>query len=420
MSQLENADRSLILSHQLARLQQGMERILSHNRFYQQKFADSSPAINRLEDLAHLPFTGKSELVADQEAHPLYGTNLTYPLAEYVRLHQTSGTTGKPLKILDTQESWDWWAECWTSVYRAAGVGREDIVFLAFSFGPFIGFWSAYEGAKRLGALTVPGGGMDSLQRLRAMLEIGATVLVCTPSYALRLTEVAQEHGLDLRESRVRVTIHAGEPGASIPATRQRIEQAWRARTFDHAGMTEMGAYGFMCDQQDGIHVNEEEFLAEILDTESGQPVRQGEVGELVLTNLGRWGSPAIRYRTGDLVRHGGYSCPCGRSFLHLPGGIIGRADDMLIVRGVNVYPSALANVLHRFPQVAEYRIIVTRQGAMDEIALQVECPPEIAFTVQEELHVALSLRFPVEVVPQGTLPRFELKAKRVEDRRTR
>jgi phenylacetate-CoA ligase len=420
MSQLESANRSQITAHQLARLQQGIERILPGNRFYRQKFADFSPAIHQLEDLARLPFTYKSELVADQEAHPLYGTNLTYPLAEYVRLHQTSGTTGKPLKILDTQESWDWWAECWTSVYRAAGVGRDDIIFLAFSFGPFIGFWSAYEGAKRLGALTVPGGGMDSLQRLRAMLEIGATVLVCTPSYALRLAEVAQEHGLDIRESSVRVTIHAGEPGASIPATRQRIEQAWGARTFDHAGMTEMGAYGFMCAQQSGIHVNEEEFLAEILDTQSGQPVREGEVGELVLTNLGRWGSPAIRYRTGDLVRHGGYSCPCGRAFLHLPGGIIGRADDMLIVRGVNIYPSALANVLHRFPQVAEYRIIVTRQGEMDEIALQVECPPEIAAVLQDELHVALSLRFPVEVVPPGTLPRFELKAKRVEDRRTR
>jgi phenylacetate-CoA ligase len=420
MSQLESANRSQITAHQLARLQQGIERILPGNRFYRQKFADFSPAIHQLEDLARLPFTHKSELVVDQEAHPLYGTNLTYPLAEYVRLHQTSGTTGNPLKILDTQESWDWWAECWTSVYRAAGVGRDDIIFLAFSFGPFIGFWSAYEGAKRLGALTVPGGGMDSLQRLRAMLEIGATVLVCTPSYALRLAEVAQEHGLDIRESSVRVTIHAGEPGASIPATRQRIEQAWGARTFDHAGMTEMGAYGFMCAQQSGIHVNEGEFLAEILDTQSGQPVREGEVGELVLTNLGRWGSPAIRYRTGDLVRHGGYSCPCGRAFLHLPGGIIGRADDMLIVRGVNIYPSALANVLHRFPQVAEYRIIVTRQGEMDEIALQVECPPEIAAVLQDELHVALSLRFPVEVVPPGTLPRFELKAKRVEDRRTR
>jgi phenylacetate-CoA ligase len=422
MSQLKNADRSLIESHQLARLQQGLEHILPHNRFYQQKFSRHSAAlvINRLEDLAQLPFTSKSDLVADQEAHPLYGTNLTYPISNYVRLHQTSGTTGNPLKILDTQESWDWWAECWTSVYQAAGVSRDDIVFLAFSFGPFIGFWSAYEGAKRIGALTVPGGGMDSQQRLRAMLEIGATVLVCTPSYALRLAEVAQEHGLDMRESSVRVTIHAGEPGASIPATRKRIEQAWGASTFDHAGMTEMGAYGFMCSQQNGIHVNEEEFLAEILDTQTSQPVQQGEVGELVLTNLGRWGCPAIRYRTGDLVRKGGYSCPCGRSFLHLPGGIIGRADDMLIVRGVNVYPSALANVLHRFPQVAEYRIIVTRQGAMDEIALQVECPPETAITLQEELHVAFNLRFPVEVVPQGSLPRFELKARRVEDRRKR
>ncbi|HLI05710.1 MAG TPA: AMP-binding protein [Ktedonobacteraceae bacterium] len=419
MSQLENAERSLIEAHQLTRLRQGLERILPRNRFYSQKLASVSSLPVMLADMVRLPFTSKRELVDDQEANPLYGTNLTYPLSEYVRLHQTSGTTGKPLKILDTQESWDWWAGCWASVYRAAGVNRDDIVFLAFSFGPFIGFWSAYEGAKRLGALTVPGGGMDSLQRLRVMLEIGATVLVCTPSYALRLAEVAQEYGLDIRESKVRVTIHAGEPGASIPATRQRIEQAWGASTFDHAGMTETGAYGFMCSQQNGIHVNEAEFLAEILDTQTGQPVQQGEVGELVLTNLGRWGSPAIRYRTGDLVRHGGYSCPCGRTFLHLPGGIIGRADDMLVVRGVNVYPSALANVLHRFPQVAEYRIIVTRKGTMDEIALKVECPPELASALQEELHVALSLRVPVEVVPQGSLPRFELKAKRVEDLRT-
>lgn len=422
MSQLENAPHPSIEAHQLERLQHGLTHGLSQNRFYQQKFLDY-PAVNnikRLEDLTVLPFTGKGELVADQEAHPLYGTNLSYPLAEYVRLHQTSGTTGKPLKILDTQESWDWWAECWTSVYRAAGVSRDDIVFLAFSFGPFIGFWSAYEGAKRLGALTVPGGGMDSLQRLRTIHEIGATVLVCTPSYALRLAEVAQEHGLNMSESKVRVTIHAGEPGASIPATRQRIEQAWGASTYDHAGMTEMGAYGFMCSQQSGIHVNEEEFIAEILDTQTGQPVHEGEVGELVLTNLGRWGCPALRYRTGDLVRHGGYACACGRSFLHLPGGILGRADDMLVVRGVNVYPSALAEVLHRFPQVAEYRIIVTREGTMDEIALQVECPQEMIATLQEELRIAFSLRVPVEVAAQGTLPRFELKAKRVEDRRRR
>src|SRR6266581_3196668 len=400
MSQLENASRSLIEEHQLARLQLGLTRILPHNRFYEEKLLSNraSLTLRHLDDLSSLPFTTKQELVADQELHPLFGRNLTYPMNEYIRLHQTSGTTGRPLKILDTQESWDWWTECWTSVYQGAGVSRDDVVFLAFGFGPFIGFWSAYEGAKRLGALTVPGGGMDTLQRLRAIEEVGATVLVCTPSYALRLAEVAQEHGMDARASTVRVTIHAGEPGASIPATRARIERAWGASAYDHAGMTEVGAYGFACSEQQGIHINEGEFIAEILDPQSGQPVREGQAG--------------------DLVRHGGYNCPCGRTFLHLPGGVLGRADDMLIVRGVNVYPSALADVLHRFPEVAEYRVIVTKEGTMDEIALQVECPSGIIAGIQEELRNALNLRIPIEAVKPGTLPRFELKAKRVDDRR--
>lgn len=420
MSELERASHSLIEEHQLTRLQMGLERIRASNRFYGEKLFQNgtSSTLEGLTDLHNLPFTNKRELVADQAAHPLFGSNLTYPLSEYVRLHQTSGTTGQPLKILDTQESWDWWAECWTSIYQAAGVSKHDIVYLAFGFGPFIGFWSAYEGAKQLGALTIPGGGMDSVQRLRAMQEIGATVLVCTPSYALRLAEVAQENGIDIQNGAVRVTIHAGEPGASIPATRERIERAWNAKTFDHTGMTEMGAFGFACSQQNGVHVNEGEFIAEILDIRTGQPVAEGETGELILTNLGRWGSPSIRYRTGDLVRHGGYHCACGRTFLHLPGGILGRADDMLIVRGVNVYPSALADVLHRFPDVTEYKIIVTREGVMDEIALQVECPGALIGNIQQELHVALNLRIPIEAVELGTLPRFELKARRVEDRR--
>jgi phenylacetate-CoA ligase len=422
MSQLETAARELIEAHQLARLQVGLQRILPRNAFYFQKFQQSSEtlALRTLADLQRLPFTSKREFVEDQAAHPPYGQNLTYPLNHYIRLHQTSGTTGRPLKILDTQESWDWWADCWTAVYEAAGVTRDDVIYLAFNFGPFIGFWSAYEGAKRLGALTVPGGGMDSLQRLHAMQEVEATVLVCTPSYALHLAEVAGEHSIDLSQFSVRVTIHAGEPGASIPATRQRIERAWHALTYDHAGMTEMGAFGFSCIEQSGIHVNESEFIAEIIDPASAEPVQPGEVGELVLTNLGRWGYPALRYRTGDLVRHGGYGCGCGRSFLFLPGGILGRADDMLVVRGVNVYPSALADILHRFPEVQEYRIIVTRSGVMDEIMLQVECPPELVSRLAEELHIALHLRVPIEPVEFGSLPRFEMKSRRVEDRRPR
>jgi phenylacetate-CoA ligase len=422
MSQLETAVRELTEAHQLARLQVGLQRILPRNIFYARKFLQGQTTLKleNLADFCRLPFTTKRELVDDQVTHSPFGENLTYPPGHYVRLHQTSGTTGRPLKILDTQETWDWWADCWSTVYEAAGVTRDDIVYLAFNFGPFIGFWSAYEGAKRLGALTVPGGGMDSLQRLRAIQDVGATVLVCTPSYALHLAEVAQEHEIDLSQLAIRVTIHAGEPGASLPATRQRIEQLWDAQTYDHAGMAEMGAFGFSCSERQGLHVNEGEFIAEILNPATDAAVWPGEVGELVLTNLGRWAYPALRYRTGDLVRHGGYACPCGRSFLLLPGGVLGRIDDMLIVRGVNVYPSALADILHRFPEVQEYRIIVTRAGTMDEITLQVECPPELVARLTEEIHVALNLRVPIETIDFGSLPRFEMKAKRIEDRRPR
>ncbi len=422
MSQLETAARELTEAHQLARLQVGLQRILPRNAFYARKLLQGQATL-KLEgfaDFRRLPFTTKHELVEDQITTPPFGANLTYPPGNYVRLHQTLGTTGQPLKILDTQESWDWWADCWTTVYEAAGVTRDDVVYLAFDFGPFITFWAAYEGSKRLGALTVPGGGLDSMQRLRAIQEIGATVLVCTPSYALHLAEVAAEHDLDLSQFAVRVTIHAGEPGASIPATRQRIEQAWHAQAYDQASLAEAGAFGFACSERQGIHVNEGEFVAEILNPTTGAPAWPGEVGELVLTNLGRWGYPALRYRTGDLVRHGGYSCPCGRSFLLLSGGILGRADDMLVVRGVNVYPSALADILHGFPAVQEYRIIVTSAGDMDEIALQVECQPELAPRIAEELHLALNLRIPVECVSSGTLPRFSMKARRIEDRRSR
>ena len=243
-------------------------------------------------------------------------------------------------------------------------------------------------------------------------------MLVCTPSYALRLAEVAQEHGITTSDSSIRLTIHAGEPGTSIVATRQRIEKAWGARAYDHAGMTEIGAFGFACPEQRGVHVNEREFIAEILDPRTDEPVKEGEIGELVLTNLGRWGTPGLRYRSGDLVRHGGYQCECGRTYLSLDGGVLGRADDMLIIRGVNVYPSTLADILHRFPEVAEYRVIITKKGPLDEISLQVECPADLTTHIQEELHSSLSLRMPVEAVPSGSLPRFELKAKRVEDRR--
>jgi len=416
---LQTADREAIEAHQLERLRAGLHRILASNRFYQRKLDGFDPRC--LTDFAafrRLPFTTKAELVRDQLEYPPYGTNLTYPLRDYIRLHQTSGTTGEPFKILDTAESWDWWAACWKTIYHAAGVTNEDVVFLAFSFGPFIGFWSAYEGAKQVGALVVPGGGQTSAQRLHTILATQATVLVCTPTYALHLAEVAQTEGIDIASSAIRVTIHAGEPGASIPNTRRRIEAAWGARAYDHIGMTEMGAYAFTCRHQDAVHVNEAEFIAEVLNPVSDGPVAEGECGELVLTNLGRWGMPNIRYRTRDLVRRGPMRCSCGCTYLTLPGGVLGRVDDMLIVRGVNVYPSGIEDVLRGIPEIAEYRITVVKAGELDEIELDVECTEDVAMRAAIALRQALSLRVPVRAVPQGTLPRFELKARRIVDRR--
>ena len=221
-----------------------------------------------------------------------------------MRIHQTSGTTGEPLRCLDTVESWNWWSRCWSSVYRAAGVTAADRVFFAFSFGPFIGFWSGYEGAQLIGALAIPGGGMSSSQRIRAMMVNDITVLVCTPTYALHLAEVAEEEGFDLAASSVNITIHAGEPGASLPTTKKRIEDAWGARCFDHAGATEVGAWGFECQVQSGVHINEGEFIAEVIDPATLEPAVEGE---LVLTNLGRPGmpvDPVPHRRPGQVGRH--------------------------------------------------------------------------------------------------------------------
>ena len=418
----ETMSRDGLADMQLRKLQALLAEVWGRNAFYTAKLkaAGIEPGgIRSLDDFARLPVTTKYELMADQAAHPPFGANLTYPLEAYVRYHQTSGTTGgAPLRVLDTEASWDWWGRCWAYVLSGAGLTAGDRLFSAFSFGPFIGFWAAVEGARKIGAMMIPGGGRDSLQRLELMRETGTTALCCTPTYALRLAEVARESDFDMRMLTVRATVHAGEPGANVPATKRRIEEAWGAKCYDHAGASEVGAHSFECEAQPGgSHVIESEFIVEVLNPQTGESVPLGQRGELVITNLGRFGFPVIRYRTGDMVALNTAPCACGRTFARYEGGILGRADDMVTVRGVNVFPSAVENIVRRFKEVDEFRVTVRTVREMDEMDIEVELAdganPALAAAVGQAIDSALSFRPNVSLVPRGTLPRFELKARR-------
>ena len=423
-SDIETQDRSALSALQVNRLQSMLGPILKDNVFYRQKLNDAGIVrpedIQTMADYARLPFTSKTELSDDQIAHPPYGRNLTVSPDQFVRVHQTSGTTGQSLRWLDTDESWTWFAQCWKRVYEGAGVTAADRIFFAFSFGPFIGFWTAHEGARLLGALSISGGSMTSLQRLQAIVDHQATVLVCTPTYALHLAEVAEAEGIDIANGSIQTTIHAGEPGAGLPATRARIEEAWGATCYDHAGATEVGAWGFECQERDGMHVNEGEFIVEVIDPDTCEPA---EDGELVITNLGRVGMPVIRYRTGDRVKVNREPCACGSCFLRFDGGVIGRVDDAMIIRGVNVYPSSIENVVRGFAEVTEFAVDVYRRNEMADLEIRLEVngdtPDTVADAVGREVRHLLGIRARVEVVPADTLPRFELKAKRFADHRS-
>ena len=402
-----------------------LQAILPANPFYAAKCAAAgAPAkFQQLADFhARFPFTTKAEISADQAGHPPYGTNLTFSLERYTRCHQTSGTGGVPLRWLDTPESWDWMLTNWQAILTVAGVGGGDRMFFAFSFGPFIGFWLAFEAALRLGVRCLSGGGMGSAARLQSILDHRATVLCCTPTYALHLGELAASQRVEPASSPVRSLLVAGEPGGSIPGTRARLESLWPgARVFDHHGMTEVGPVTYQCPVRARVlHVLEDAYIPEIIDPQTGGQVPPGEPGELVLTTLGRLGSPLLRYRTGDLVRSSRDAvCACGRSELALEGGILGRTDDMVVVRGVNIYPSAVEEIFRHHEGVAEYQVQVDATLALTQMTIQAEARPGVADPgamarqLEAALQNAFNLRIPVTPVAPGALPRFEMKAKR-------
>jgi phenylacetate-CoA ligase len=398
--------------------------ILVENRFYRNKFAGHRLQELSLESVGTLPMTTKEELVGDDRS--AWAANLTYPAHHYTRLHRTSGTSGRPMMVLDTAQDWQHWIDGWQFVFDAADVSHDDRAVMAFSFGPFIGFWSAFDAAVARGLMVAPTGSLSTTSRLELIQSIDATVLFCTPSYALHMAEIAQQSNVALRQTAVTKIIVAGEPGGSVPAIRQRIETAWGATVIDHAGASEIGPWGFPDQNHQGLFVNETMFFAEAISLvdQSVMPreslpslvdADQGPLAELVLTTLARDGCPVIRYRTGDLIR------PCNSpdsGFLFLRGGVLGRTDDMMIIRGVNVFPSSIEQIIRESPDIAEYRLTAFQSQHMDQLKIEIESSAETAEQLKHRLNLRLGLRVDVQPVANDSLPRFEAKGRRFIDQR--
>lgn len=412
-------DRVRLRSNQWRKLRSIVLNLATTKSFYGTKLHEweiKVSRMNRIHDfIAQVPFTTKADIQADRAANPPFGTNLTRAIHQYTRFCQTSGSsTGQPMAWVDTPESWDAMLNCWQRVFDAAGLVKgKDRIFFAFSFGPFLGFWTAYEAAAKE-YLVIPAGGLSSQARLEAMARYDATVLCCTPTYALRLGEmIGAASGVERKSLRINKIIVAGETGGSVPEVRERLEKLWDARIFDHHGMTEVGPVSYETeDMPRQLVVMEEAYLAEIVDPKTGKEVNDGECGELVLTTLDRTACPLLRYRTGDWVKK-----KMHRGRMLLDGGILSRLDDMVVVRGVNIYPSAVEAVVRQFPEVVEFMVEQRKVDAMDEIELLIEVKANAGQSlikkVATKLRDTFSLRIPVKLAEPDSLPRHEFKAKR-------
>ena len=428
---VERASRASMQGLQLARLRKQLAHAAAHSPFYKRKLRAAGvkvTSVRTLDDLRRLPFTTKDELKDNQAEKPPWGDVLAVPFAEVLRIHMTSATTGRPLAFLDTKDDWYGFYHSYARALHAFGVRREDMVMAAFSYGPWIGYWSGFYAAQDLGCLVFPAGGLSTDQRIDALLNYPITVLGCTPSYALFLAEHAAHKGIDLaKDTKVRLTWHTGEPGASIPATKAKIETAFGAKAYDLPGLTEIAAWGFECDARAGLtHVHEDYCYPEVLD-EQDRPVGPGGRGELVFTSLYRKAMPLLRYRTRDIVQVSDRRCPCGRTLLAFEGGVHARLDDMKKVRGIIVYPRRVEEIVRPHDGVDEFQIVFRRRDGLDDILVRIDPAPALSRTQRDglcatlagALQVGLGIRVTVEATESGALPRWDHKARRVKDERT-
>jgi phenylacetate-CoA ligase len=401
----------------LERLNRLIGRLRARVPFYRERLQEAP--LGSLEQFGELPFTTKEDF---RQNYP-YGL-LAVPLQEVVRVHASSGTTGRPVLTAYTRGDLDLWGECMERVYRAGGVGPGDVVQNAYGYGLFTGGLGFHLGAERLGCTVIPTSSGVTQRQVMLIADLGTTVLTCTPSYALVLAEaIAEESSRPLLK--LRVGFFGAEPWTD--GMRRQIQYGLGLEAFDIYGLTELGGPGVAveCHQHNGLHISEDHYYAETVDPDTGRPVPRGEPGELVLTSLRREASPVLRYRTRDRTILTEEPCPCGSPFVRMVE-VHGRTDDMIVVRGENVFPSQIEGILLSIEGLtANYQIVVDREAKqLDSVEVVVEAAPHtdhasLQRKAEEKIRETIGLRAEISILPPGVLPRSEGKAKRVIDRRS-
>ncbi|ASU40525.1 CoA ligase [Herbaspirillum sp. meg3] len=426
---IESWDRATLESFQLAKLRTQLARLAQDSAYYAPLFKRlgwNAGELGSLADLSKLPFTTKSDYVNSIGPDAPFGQFMTVPRSDVLRMHFSSGTTSTPTPQFWTQHDLDRWAAMYARHSHAQGIGPDDIVQCMYSYTWFVGGLGATAGYQRVGAMVIPAGSQDTERQINTLFTYGSTVLCGTPSFITHLAEEVRKRGRDPATSTVRTIMMGGEPGASIPATRKRIQELWGARAYDAYGCLEFQPIAGECDAQAGLHLAEDFLYAEVVDAETRQAVPDGTPGVLVVTHLDKQAGPLVRWWTGDIVVRDSTPCTCGRTHARLLGGVRGRADDMLVVRGVNVFPSAVEEVVRKSPGLGdEYQLVINASvydagGFMKSLHVRVEQSDASADTDQlaaqlvRDIKEKLQVGAAVEVLPFGTLTRSTHKAKRL------
>jgi phenylacetate-CoA ligase len=432
---LETLDTEKRQRLQLRKFQRIFKWAYNRSRFHRKLYdlAGITPDdIRSLDDIRLVPTVEKSMMRDIQRKDPFpYGDALCVPLEDVTEFRQTSGTTGQPVYQPDTWQDWEWWAECWAYILWAQGYRPRDRVFIPFGYNIFVAFWAGHYGAEKIGCEVVPGGVLDTASRILKIQELKATAMMATPTYILGMADAARNQlKIDPAALSIERITCAGECGASIPSTKQRMETAWGAKVYDHSGATEIGAWSYECQAQSGgLHVNEGMFLVEIQDVDTGEIITApGRRGKMIITAFDRIAQPCVRFDSKDVIEWADYACPCGRSYRLIKGGVLGRADDITKVKGVLLSPSAIEEVVRGVRGLGnEYEVIVEKQGDTDRITLKVEFVPEaesqrtdIERELVDQLRLKTNLRYDLQFFSLGALPRYEVKARRFKDLRAK